>query len=124
MAIFDNGANRGFYGDLAPADIGDPDFSRGIQYLVDEANTPMTVQITWQFDWDKSVFTSITGDIDYLDNGNYLLGFVGNRPGTPAADDNPRVMEVDPDGNILFNAVSNRGELEYRVEKIDLYRGQ
>lgn len=122
VAIFDNGANRGFYGDLAPADIGDLDFSRGIQYLVDEAN--MTVQITWQFDWDKRVFTSITGDIDYLDNGNYLLGFVGNRPGTPAADDNPRVMEVDPDGNILFNAVSNRGELEYRVEKIDLYRGQ
>jgi hypothetical protein len=33
-------------------------------------------------------------------------------------------MEVDIDGNILFNALANRGENEYRVEKIDLYYGQ
>jgi arylsulfate sulfotransferase len=122
IAIFDNGANRGFYGDLAPADIGGPDFSRGVEYLVDEDN--MTVQIVWQFDSNKEIFTRITGDIDYLDNGNYLLGFVGNIPGTPTANNNPRVIEVGPNGNILFDAVSNRGELEYRVEKIDLYRGQ
>jgi len=124
VAIFDNGAWRGWYGDRAPlAENGEQDFSRGVQYLVDEGN--MTVQIVWQFDWDKKVFTSITGDIDYLDNGNYLLGFVGNIPNPDIEmPDNPRVMEVDPEGNILFNAVSNRGELEYRVEKIDLYKGQ
>jgi arylsulfate sulfotransferase len=119
VALFDNGAWRGLYEDRAPlAGNGEQDFSRGIEYLVDEVN--MTVQIVWQFDWDKRVFTSITGDIDYLVNGNYLLGFVGTSPGP----DNPRVMEVDPATNeILFNAVSNRGELEYRVEKINLYTG-
>lgn len=118
VALFDNGSWRGWYGDLAPlAELGQKDFSRGVEYYVDEQE--MTVQIVWQFDWSKLVFTSITGDIDYLGNDHYLLGFAGTSPGP----DNPRVMEVDRAGNILFNAVSNRGELEYRVEKIDLYAG-
>lgn len=116
VALFDNGAWRGWYGDRAPqAELGQQDFSRGIEYYVDEAN--MTVRIVWEFDWNQAIFTSITGDIDYLANEHYVLGFVGTSPGP----DNPRVMEVDRSGNVLFNAVSNRGELEYRVEKIDLY---
>ena len=118
VALFDNGALRGWYGDRAPlAELGQQDFSRGIEYYVDEAS--MTVRIVWEFDWNKAIFTSITGDIDYLPNEHYVLGFVGTSPGP----DNPRVMEVDRFGKVLFNAVSNRGELEYRVEKIDLYAG-
>jgi arylsulfate sulfotransferase len=116
VALFDNGAFRGWYGDRAPlASLGQQDFSRGVEYYVDEAN--MTVRIVWEFDSNKAIYTSITGDIDYLTNEHYVLGFVGTSPGS----DNPRVMEVDRSGNVLFNAISNRGELEYRVEKIDLY---
>jgi hypothetical protein len=124
VAVFDNGLERGIFGDLATQgqDPGSPDqdFSRGVEYQVDLDT--MTVQIVWQFDFDKRVYNSITGDIDYLANGNYLLGFVGRTPNCFC--DNPRVMEVDIDGNILFNALANRGENEYRVEKIDLYYGQ
>jgi hypothetical protein len=123
VAVFDNGLERGRFGDLATQgqdpDSPDQDFSRGVEYQVDLDT--MTVQIVWQFDFDKRVYNSITGDIDYLANGNYLLGFVGRTPNCFC--DNPRVMEVDVDGNILFNALANRGENEYRVEKIDLYYG-
>jgi len=124
VAVFDNGLERGIYGDLAPPGLDplnpDQDFSRGIEYRIDTGD--MTVRIVWQFDFDKRVYNSITGDIDYLANGNYLLGFVGRTPNCFC--DNPRVMEVDINGNILFNALANRGENEYRVEKIDLYYGQ
>jgi arylsulfate sulfotransferase len=123
VAVFDNGLERGILGDRATLgqnpDSPDQDFSRGVEYQVDLGT--MTVKIVWQFDFDKRVYNSITGDIDYLPNGNYLLGFVGRTPNCLC--DNPRVMEVDIDGNILFNALSNRGEIEYRVEKIDLYYG-
>ena len=119
VAVFDNGLERGIYGDRMPTGaVDDQDFSRGVEYQVDVNN--MTVEIVWQFDWDQRVYNQITGDIDYLANGNYLLGFVGRGPYT----DNPRVIEVDADGNILFNALANRGENQYRVEKIDLYQGQ
>jgi hypothetical protein len=112
VALFDNGSYRGWYAN-PQADSGS--YSRAVIYQVDEA--AMQVQIIWQYDAGQSLFTAITGDIDYLDNGNYLLGFAG-----PSLD-TPRLFEVTGDGDVLFEAVMNRGAAEYRAEKINLYRG-
>jgi arylsulfate sulfotransferase len=111
--VFDNGQFRGWYADNS---VPGESYSRGVEYLVDEDN--MTVQITWQFDSDQR-FTPFTGDIDYLANGNYLIGFAW---GT-VDNDAPRIVEVDRDGNIVFEAVINNGEQEYRAEKFNLYDG-
>jgi len=112
LIIFDNGTFRGWFQDEA---VAAESYSRGVEYEIDESL--MTAKLVWQYDAGKTLFTRITGDIDYLSNGNYLIGFAGNSP------DTPRVVEVTPDGNVVFEAVMNRGELEYRVEKYHLYEG-
>ena len=65
----------------------------------------------------------ITGDIDLLDNGNYLIGFAGPTPEVKGPPETPRLIEVTLNNTEVFNAVADRGSLEYRAEKIDLYRG-
>ena len=111
ISLFDNGFFRNWYKD--PTVPGDS-YSRAIEYQIDETN--MEVRIVWQYDADQSLYTAITGDLDYLDNGNYLVGFAG------PSEDTPRVIEVTSAGDVQFEAVSNRTTTEYRVEKIDLYR--
>lgn len=111
ISVFDNGSFRGWYAD---ATVPGDSYSRAVEYQIDEIN--MEVQIVWQFDAGQGLFTAITGDVDYLDNGNYLVGFAG------PSDDTPRVIEVTLAGDVLFEAVSDRTTSEYRVEKIDLYQ--
>ena len=126
ILVFDNGFARGWYETDQVPDVSDS-YSRGIEYVVDEAD--MTVRIAWQYDHpDPSdpggkLFTRFTGDIDYLENGHYLLGFAWSDQGDPDPD-TPRVVEIDAAGNILFEAVSNRGQAEYRAEKFNVYHGQ
>ncbi len=109
VAVYDNGSSRGWYeDDTAPPES----YSRAVEYFVDE--DAMTVQIVWQYDADQTLFTPSTGDIDFLDNGHYLVGFAGASP------DTPRVVEVDDD-EVVFEATSNVDNLDYRVEKLDLY---
>lgn len=118
VLAFDNGVFRDWYNDNQ---VPGTSYSRGVEYAIDENN--MTVQLTWQYDAGRQLATDFTGDIDQLANGNRLLGFAWtNDPQNPVGV--PRVVEVDPDGNVVFEAVSNDGEREYRVEKIDLYAGQ
>jgi arylsulfate sulfotransferase len=109
VAVYDNGSSRGFYADDT---VPNGSYSRGVEYFVDE--DAMTVEIVWQYDADQTLFTPVTGDIDFLENGHYLIGFAGASP------DTPRVVEVDDD-EVVFEATSNLDNLDYRVEKFDLY---
>jgi len=115
LAIYDNGAYRGWFADNT---VAAESYSRAVSYAVDESS--MTVQIDWAFDAGRQYFTAATGDIDYFpETDRYLVGFAGRSPDAST----PRLIEVDRSGNILFEAVSNPGTQEYRAEKLDLYQG-
>lgn len=113
VALFDNGAYRGWFKDSSASAAS---YSRGIEYAVDEDN--MTVSIAWTYDAEESLFTAVTGDMDYFaDADTYLVGFAAASAATP------RVVEVNRGGEVRFEAVSGQGNLSYRVEKFDLYDG-
>jgi arylsulfate sulfotransferase len=111
VAVYDNGSYRGWYADdTVPAQS----YSRGVEYFVDE--TAMTVELVWQYDAGQTLFTPATGDIDVLDNGNFLVGFAGQ------SDETPRMVQIDGD-EVVFQVVSDRGGFNYRAEKFGLYDG-
>jgi arylsulfate sulfotransferase len=111
VAVYDNGNYRGWYRDDTVPPVS---YSRAVEYYVD--SNAMTVELKWVYDAGKQFYTATTGDVDALDNGNWLVGFAAQTP------DTPRVVELEGD-TVVFEAVSNRGTQDYRVEKIDLYSG-
>ncbi len=125
LFAFDNGYRRYFTD-------GDHSFSRGVEYVIDEA--AMTVRQVWQYGEERgsNYYSSIISDVDYLpETGNRLI-----MPGiifTPAP--HARVTEVTyPAGRVVFDAnirfanfYSNgtfaygQFDLVYRSERMPLY---
>jgi arylsulfate sulfotransferase len=115
LALYDNGSFRGWYRDN---DVPEESYSRAVEYQVDEEN--MTVQLIWEFTADKQIFTPATGDIDTVEQtDSYLIGFAGRSADAKT----PRLVEVTRSGDIIFEAVSQLGTQDYRMEKFDLYSG-
>ncbi len=115
IALYDNGSYRGWYQDNS---VPRESYSRAVEYLVDEKNK--TVRLVWEFTADKQIFTPSTGDIDPVGQTNrYLIGFAGRSADSVT----PRLMEVSRSGDIVFEAVSQLGTQDFRVEKFDLYSG-
>lgn len=73
VLIYDNGNHRS-YDDPVPAA---ENYSRGVEYLIDEAK--MTVRQLWQYGKERGseLFTPFIGDVDYLPGGNRLVTFGG-----------------------------------------------
>ncbi len=111
--MYDNGRYRGFYDSpSAPASS----YSRAVEYRVDAQN--MTIEKVWEFDHNKTLFTPFTGDVDYFpENDHRLISFMWG------SGDTPRFFELDENDNIVFEATVNRGNNNYRMEKIYLYDG-
>ena len=113
ILLFDNGNYRNKYEDPT---VGEASYNRAVEYKIDEEN--MTVELVWQFDYDKSIFTEATGDVDYFpENGHRLIGFMNGSGNTP------KIVELDEQGNIVYDAFVNRGSNYYRIEKLNLYEG-
>ena len=112
IAVYDNGNYRNFYEDPSVPQIS---YSRAVAYQIDEAAG--TVQLAWQFDYEQSIFTIATGDIDYFDHNQHrLIGFLNS------GSNSPKIVELDANDEIVFEADFNLGSY-YRCEKISLYDG-
>ena len=79
--LFDNGNTR------------EPQFSRAIEYKLDTEN--MTATKVWEYCGDSTIYTSIKGSTQRLENGNTIIGY--------GALDKPGVIEVTPDGKIAWH---------------------
>lgn len=73
ILIYDNGNHRSYDDPLPPEE----NFSRGVEYLVDEKAG--TVRQLWEYGRERGseLFTPFIGDADYLANGNRLITFGG-----------------------------------------------
>jgi hypothetical protein len=97
VLIFDNGTTH------------TPPESRAVEYSLDM--TSMTATMVWQFRHSPAIFTSVTGSVERLANGNTLVAFA--EAGV--------VDEVDPAGNGVFEArVTNgtTGVALYRIRRL------
>jgi arylsulfate sulfotransferase len=110
--LYDNGIYRGFYDD---AHVKMENYSRGVEYKIDEANR--TVALAWSFDNGKSVFTPVTGFAQEIsDSDSRLLAYAF------ISDKTPRIIEVGAQNSILFEATVNRSaSAYYRIMKMNLY---
>lgn len=91
-------------------------YTNAVEYDIDEEN--MTVVLNWEYGKERNFFCKRTGDVDYFpQSGNKLIGFTA--AGTSA--ETPRVIELDANDNVLFEAVYDVDVDHYRVEKVDLY---
>lgn len=111
--MYDNGRYRNYYRNRnAPADS----YSRAVEYEIDTDN--MTIRKVWEFDYNQTLFTPFTGDVDYFENnGHRMISFMWGSGNTP------RVFELDEYDTILFEASINIGSNYYRMEKLNLYEG-
>ncbi|MEM9997784.1 MAG: aryl-sulfate sulfotransferase [Bacteroidota bacterium] len=130
LFVFDNGFNRHF-GAADPS----PPWSRGVEYVIDEA--AMTVQQVWEYGRDRGAayFSPIISDVDELPmTGHRLImpGVVVTESGSYA-----HVTEVTyPGSSVVFDArlhftnLNNTGDgwgqldIVYRSERLPLYPAQ
>ena len=114
ILMYDNGTARGFYKETPREENL---YTRAVEYAIDEAN--MTIQTVWEFDYMRAIFTLATGEIDYQpDTGHRLISFVWR---TTEGLSTPRVVELNPANEIVFEYLVNEGTGGYRSDKFDLY---
>lgn len=119
ILLYDNGNARNFfqYGKQKQKY-----FSRAIEYRVNREN--MSVEKVWKFDAGKKYFTVATGSVDLLTEGksqdHRLIGYMW----VSKDKSTPRIFELDPQGNVVFEARFNEGKtFYYQIEKFNLYQG-
>lgn len=84
-----------------------PQFSRALEYRLDEANR--TATLVWSYRDSPDVYAPALGSVQRLDGGNTLIGWGAN---TLTA------TEVKPDGTKVFE-LSLNGALSYRARKVN-----
>lgn len=99
-------------GDITLMDNGNmhtPQFSRAVEYKLDEVNK--TATLVWQFRHDPDVYDSYMGNVQRLANGNTIIGWGGA--------ETPAVTEVRPDGStaleMTFPYADEQLALSYRA---------
>lgn len=120
ILFFDNG-NIGGSG----ISESDRDYSRGVQYHLDEIN--MTATLVWEYRHDPDIMTPSGGRVQPLVNGNILIDW-GRAilHGTPEV---PLATEVSPDGDLVYElhytSVTKGARLQkYVWNSPDLVRSQ
>lgn len=113
VLLFDNGNYRNKYEDSS---VEEASYNRAVEYKIDEEN--LTVELVWQYDYNKEIFTVATGDVDYFpENGHRIVGFMNGSGKTP------KIVELDQNGDVVFEVNINQGANYYRCEKLNLYDG-
>jgi arylsulfate sulfotransferase len=112
LLLYDNGDYRGYYEDPS---VPQDSYTRVAEYAINEVQK--TVQLTWQFHNNKSVFTKFTGYVQNLPVTNSrLVAYMWVTESTP------RILELDANNQIIFDAMMNPGKASYyRTMKVDLY---
>ena len=96
LTLFDNGNFRL------------PEFSRGVEYAIDEVLK--TATLVWQYRLNPDVFAFATGSVQRLPNGNTLIGW-GNA--------NPTLTEVAADGSLVSELTFDPGIGSYRAFRFE-----
>ncbi len=118
LLVFDNGLER--FGAAT-----DPrNYSRLVQYRIDEVRG--TAEQVWQWGQDSgaSLFSAMCGSVDVLPNGNLLADFHPTTSGILWS----KVLEIAPDGSVVWSAEIrlDGGATEsssYRAVRQSLYAG-
>lgn len=103
LLMFDNGLRH------------DPPESRAVEYELNVEDR--TARMVWEFRHNPPLYTPFTGNADRLPNGNTIVGFAFMGA----------VVEVDPSGNVLWEAaitVDGLSSVHYRIKRIDSLYGQ
>lgn len=117
IVVYDNGYFRGFYNDPLAEE---KSYTRVVEFSVDESN--MTVELVSSFTY-KDINTTNTGDVDYLnDTEGLLIGFMNGRSNSSIADA-PKILEISPNKDVLFEVDVNISAPYYRAERLFLYDG-
>lgn len=103
LLLFDNGQTR------------DPPESRAAEYAVDPV--AHTATLVWQFRHTPPLYAPILGSVQRLENGNTLVGFTGQFDFTRATGP-ATVDEVDPSGQVVWEATTPRDMVVYRMLKV------
>lgn len=102
ITMFDNGTQHS------------PQYSRGVEYEIDEANK--TCRLVWEYRHVPDYYVSIQGGLQTLDNGHRLLGW-----GSAANEGSAAVTEVDSTGFIVFEASYPKQMYVYRATKYPIW---
>lgn len=98
VLMFDNGTQR------------TPQFSRGVEYRLDE--TAMTATMVWEYRHTPDIYVALQGGVQSLGDGHYILSW-----GSAVQDGSPAFTEVDADGNVVLEASLPNMLYPYRVVK-------
>lgn len=102
ITMFDNGTQH------------TPQYSRGVEYEIDEVNK--TCRLVWEYRHVPDYYVSIQGGMQTLDNGHRLLGW-----GSAANEGSAAVTEVDSTGTVVFEASYPKQMYVYRATKYPLW---
>lgn len=87
-----------------------PQYSRAVEYQVDEVNK--TATLVWEYRNTPDIYAATQGSAQRLDNGNTLIGW-----GSAGLTGKPSVTEVTPDKQVVFELTLSPNTLSYRALK-------
>lgn len=99
ISLFDNGTQR------------TPQWSRGVEYRLDEVNKTCT--LVWQYRSTPDLYAGVQGSMQTLDNGNRLLAW-----GSALLSNRTVVNEVSSTGEVVFQAELPSMMYPYKAEKV------
>lgn len=103
ITLFDNG------------EFHSPQYSRGVEYSIDEENKVATLVSEWRYP-DGNIFCATAGNAELLDNGGWFIGF--GVPNANAPNVTRNAIEVHPDGSMALELSLPNSVLAYRVNKM------
>jgi hypothetical protein len=98
ITLFDNGNQHS------------PNYSRGVEYKLDEQNK--TATLVWEYRHTPDIYTSAMGSVQRLPNGNTMIGW-GAATGTGI----PTFTEVHPDNSTALEMFLPSGQISHRTYK-------
>ena len=98
LTLFDNGNQHS------------PEYSRGVEYSLDEQNKIATM--VWDYRHSPDIYASAMGSVERLPNGNTLIGW-GQATGTGI----PVLTELHPDNSTALELFLPAGQFCYRAYK-------
>lgn len=98
ITLFDNGSQR------------TPQWSRGVEYRLDEVNKTCT--LVWQYRHTPDVYAGVQGSLQTLPDGHRLMAW-----GSAFDDGKTLITEVDAAGTLVFEAKLPNMMYPYKAEK-------
>ncbi len=106
ILFYNNGNYRSY-----DADAVQQTYTEVQEFKIEESS--MEIEKVWDWGKEKNLFTKWTGDVDQLENGHRLVGFMN-----PFQQQTPLIVEIDENDEIVFEAQFDVDEGHYRVEKV------